>query len=93
MNQKFKLGFGNQCMLALVLGLGLGHFLPSSIIDVISPVGDAFLKLLRLVIVPLTFSTIVASFSKLDNITVIKKLGLTTLIWFAITALIAARFK
>ena len=90
MNQKFKLGFGNQCMLALVLGLGLGHFLPSSIIDVISPVGDAFLKLLRLVIVPLTFSTIVASFSKLDNITVIKKLGLTTLIWFAITALIAA---
>lgn len=87
---KFKLGFGNQCLLALALGLVLGHFLPDDIISFISPFGDAFLKLLKLVIVPLTFSTIVASFSKLDSIAVVKKLGVTTLIWFLATALIAS---
>jgi Na+/H+-dicarboxylate symporter len=87
---KFKLGFGNKCLLALVLGLVLGHYLPTSVVNDISPIGDAFLKLLKLVIVPLTFSTIVASFSKLESITLVKKLGLNTLLWFVITALIAS---
>lgn len=90
MTKQFKLGFGNQCLLALFLGLLLGHFLPTDIVNSISPIGDAFLKLLKLVIVPLTFSTIVASFSKLESITLVRKLGLNTLLWFIITALIAA---
>ena len=85
-----KLGFGNQCLLALVLGLIAGHYLPQNAVNFITPFGDAFLKLLKLIIVPLTFSTIVASFSKLDDITLVKKLGLKTLIWFMITAIIAA---
>ena len=85
-----KIGFGNQCLIALVLGLVLGHYMSHNIISFIAPFGEAFLKLLKLVIVPLTFSTIVTSFSKLGNITSIKKLGLNTLIWFLITALIAA---
>ncbi|MBP9743037.1 MAG: dicarboxylate/amino acid:cation symporter [Burkholderiales bacterium] len=87
---QFKLGFGNQCLLALILGLVVGYFIPDTLLDIITPLGEAFLKLLRLIIIPLTFSTIVASFSKLDNITLVKKLGLTTLKWFLITALIAS---
>ncbi len=87
---KIKLGLGNQCLLALVFGLVLGHYLPIEIIGYISPFGDAFLKLLKLVIVPLTFSTIVASFSKLESIALVKKLGLNTLLWFVITAFCAS---
>ncbi len=87
---RIKLGFGNQCLLALVLGLVFGHYVPSDIVGYISPFGDAFLKLLKLVIVPLTFSTIVASFSKLESIALVKKLGLNTLLWFVITALLAS---
>ena len=90
MKFKFKLGFGNQCLLALVLGLVLGHFMSHDIIAVISPFGDAFLKLLKLIVVPLTFTTIVASFSKLENIALVKKLGFNTLIWFIVTAIIAS---
>lgn len=85
-----KLGFGNQCLLALILGLTAGHFLPQHAVDFIVPFGDAFLKLLKLVIIPLTFSTIVSSFAKLDNITLVKRLGTKTLLWFMITAVIAA---
>ena len=87
---RVKLGFGNQCLLALILGLVFGHYVPSDIVGYISPFGDAFLKLLKLVIVPLTFSTIVASFSKLESIALVKKLGLNTLLWFVITALLAS---
>ena len=71
-----KISFGNQCLLALVLGLVAGHFLPQNIVGFITPFGTAFLKLLKLIIIPLTFSTIVASFSKLENIAMVKKLGI-----------------
>jgi Na+/H+-dicarboxylate symporter len=54
------------------------------------PFGDAFLQLLRLIVVPLTFSTIVASFAKLDDIKLVQRMGLKTLMWFMLTALIAA---
>lgn len=84
-----KIGFGNQCLLALVLGLIAGKYLPLAWINFITPFGNAFLQLLRLIVVPLTFSTIVASFAKLDDIHLVQKIGLRTLIWFIITALIA----
>lgn len=85
-----KIGFGNQCLLALVFGLLFGHFAPENISKLIFPFGDAFLKLLKMVIVPLTFSTIVASFAKLENITLVRALGSKTLFWFLVTAVIAS---
>lgn len=85
-----KIGFGNKCLLGLILGLIAGKFLPEYAIEFITPFGAIFLKLLQLVVIPLTFSTIVASFAKLDDITLVKKLGSKTLMWFVITALIAA---
>lgn len=85
-----KIGFGNQCLLALVLGLTLGHFMPIQVLSVVAPFGTAFLKLLQLVVVPLTFSTIVASFSRLENLNLVRKLGLNTLLWFMLTAVIAS---
>jgi hypothetical protein len=85
-----KIGFGNQCLLALVLGFYFGHYAPLEIVHFITPLGDAFLQLLKLIIVPVTFSTIVASFSKVRNLNLVRKLGLRTLFWFIVTALIAA---
>lgn len=85
-----KLGFGNKCLLGLILGLVAGRILPQYIINFIVPFGNIFLQLLQVVIVPLTFSTIVASFSKLDNIKLVKSLGIHTVLWFIITAIIAA---
>jgi Na+/H+-dicarboxylate symporter len=85
-----KIGFGNQCLLALILGLAIGHFLPNDIIDFIQPFGLAFLKLLKLVTIPLVFTTIVSSFAKLKHITEIKKMGLATLVWFMLTAIVAS---
>ena len=87
---KINIGFGTQCLMALISGLILGRFIPLAIINQISIIGEIYLKLLNCIIVPLTFSTIVASFAKLDNLEVMKELGKKTLIWFFITALIAS---
>ena len=84
-----KIGFGNQCLLALVFGLLFGHYASAELLSFVLPFGDAFLKLLRLVIVPLTFSTIVASFARLNDMNILRMLGIKTLMWFIITALIA----
>ncbi|RTL01626.1 MAG: dicarboxylate/amino acid:cation symporter [Proteobacteria bacterium] len=85
-----KLGSGNKCLLGLILGLVAGKLLPQVAVDFIVPFGDVFLKLLQLIVIPLTFSTIIASFAKLDDITLVKRLGSRTLLWFVITAVIAA---
>lgn len=85
-----KVGFGNQCLLALVLGLIAGKFLPDGVINFIVPFGDAFMQLLTLIVIPLTFSTIVASFGNLEDIRLVQRLGSKTLLWFVTTALIAA---
>lgn len=85
-----KIGFGNQCLLALFSGLLFGHFMPKDVVAYVIPFGSAFFKLLTLIIIPLTFSTIVASFSKLEDITLVRKLGLNTLFWFVVTAIIAS---
>lgn len=85
-----KLGFGNKCLLGLVLGLVAGKFLPLSIVHLITPFGDCFIQLLKFIIVPLTFSTIVASFAKLDDVSLVKSLGIRTIFWFMLTACIAA---
>ena len=36
-----KIGFGNQCLLALILGLVAGRFLPQNVVNFITPFGDA----------------------------------------------------
>ncbi|MDD3265966.1 MAG: dicarboxylate/amino acid:cation symporter [Burkholderiales bacterium] len=85
-----KIGFGNQCLLALFLGLFAGRLLPNVVIDAIIPIGSVFIKLLQLIVIPLTFSTIVSSFAKLEDMSLVKMLGSRTLLWFMVTALIAA---
>lgn len=85
-----RLGFGNQCLLALILGLLAGKVLPDSIIDIITPIGSVFIQLLTLIVIPLTFSTIVSSFAKLEDMSLVRMLGSRTLLWFVVTALIAA---
>jgi Na+/H+-dicarboxylate symporter len=85
-----QLGFGLQCLLALALGAFFGLWGNSAWVYALSPLGEAFLQLLRMLIVPLTFSLIVSSLGSLNGIAHIKKIGGRTLSWFVLTALVAA---
>ena len=46
-----------QVLVAIAIGVGLGHFYPSVGADM-KPLGDAFIKLIKMIIAPIIFCTI-----------------------------------
>jgi len=97
--------FGVQVLIGLVLGVVLGLIAramgadgvdattgevdPNWLTETLSTIGSTFVTLLRAVVPPLVFLAIVASIANLRDVTGAARLAWRTLMWFAITALIA----
>lgn len=47
-----------QIMIALVIGALIGHFFPDFGMA-LRPIGDGFIRLIKMIVVPIVFSTIV----------------------------------
>jgi Na+/H+-dicarboxylate symporter len=66
---------------------GVGH----TVLDWIAPIGEIFLRLILMLVVPLVFTTLTVGVASLGNIRSLERLGLTALIYFlANTALAIA---
>lgn len=89
----FRFPFWAQVLLGLAIGIGLGflarQFALDWLTEVLSTVGGSFVGLLRVIVVPLVLTAIIVSIANLRQVTNAAKLAVQTLIWFAITALIA----
>ncbi|WP_152361770.1 dicarboxylate/amino acid:cation symporter [Microlunatus speluncae] len=89
----FKFPFWAQVLLGLAVGIALGflarQFSVGWLGDVLATVGSSFVGLLRVVVVPLVLTAIIVSIANLRQVTNAARLAVQTLIWFAITALIA----
>ncbi|WP_274627150.1 dicarboxylate/amino acid:cation symporter [Arvimicrobium flavum] len=95
----FYSSFGFQVLAAMVIGLALGLVAremgptaagdPNWLATTLSTIGSIFVQLLRALVPPLIFTAIVASISNLRQLSNAAALVWQTLIWFAITALIA----
>ncbi|KKB09324.1 dicarboxylate/amino acid:cation symporter [Devosia chinhatensis] len=93
------LNFGVQVLAAMVIGLVLGFVARSMgpdaagnanwLTQTLSTVGSSFVSLLRALVPVLVFTAIVASIANLRELNNAAKLVWQTLLWFAITALIA----
>ncbi|MDT0180337.1 dicarboxylate/amino acid:cation symporter [Microbacterium sp. ARD31] len=91
--------FGFQITAALVLGVVLGLLArsigpgadgaPNALAATLDTVGSSYVTLLKLAVVPLIFTAIVASIAQLRQVTNAARLAGQTILWFAITALIA----
>ena len=91
--------FGVQVLVAMVVGLGLGLLARSmgpaegqpgyGLAETLHQVGAIFVQLLRVLVPPLVFTAIVASIANLRELQNAARLVWRTLLWFAITALIA----
>jgi Na+/H+-dicarboxylate symporter len=84
------LSFSAKCFSALILGFVFGIVAPAAWVHHLAPVGDMFLHLLKMIVIPITFVMIVSSFTSLENTSKIKILGGKTLFWFLTTAVIAS---
>ena len=95
----FYTSFGFQVLAGMVLGLVLGLVArsmgpdaagdPNWLVATLSTIGSIFVQLLRALVPPLIFTAIVASIGNLRQLSNAAALVWQTLLWFAITALIA----
>lgn len=91
--------FGAQILVALVLGVALGVLArgmgpgpfdgDSWLTATLDGVGSTFVQLLRVAVPPLVFTAIVVSIAQLREVANAARLATRTLVWFAITSLIA----
>ncbi|WP_191567566.1 dicarboxylate/amino acid:cation symporter [Metabacillus idriensis] len=80
-------------LLGIITGLGLSIFTPGiyEILNsyIFAPVGELFIKAIKMVVVPLVFSAIVASFASAGSPKRLGQMGLTTISLFVVTTVIA----
>jgi len=89
-----RISFSAQVFLGMAAGLMLGYWArtlgeASALAEGLRIIGEVFVQLLRALVVPLVFTAIVASIAALRDLGNAARLVAGTLIWFAITALIA----
>jgi aerobic C4-dicarboxylate transport protein len=78
----------NQVVIATVLGIAFGHYCPSIAID-LKPLPDIFLRLVKMVIGPIVFVTVVCGISQAGDLKKAGVIGLRALIYFEVVTTFA----
>ena len=77
-----------QVLCAIVLGVLLGHFWPD-IGAQMKPLGDAFIKLIKMLIAPIIFCTVVHGIASMEDMKKVGRVGLKALIYFEVMTTVA----
>lgn len=77
-----------RIFIGLALGVIIGHFLPdfSQKLQILS---DIFLRLIKMIIAPLVFSTLVVAVAKLGDFKAVGRIGLKTILYFQFATILA----
>jgi aerobic C4-dicarboxylate transport protein len=77
-----------QVLTAIVLGVLLGHFYPH-LGEAMKPLGDLFIKLIKMLIAPIIFCTIVHGIASMEDMKKVGRVGLKALIYFEVLTSLA----
>src|SRR5262245_28968746 len=77
-----------QVLTAIVIGVLLGHFYPS-VGEQMKPLGDAFVKLIKMMIAPIIFCTVVHGIASMEDLKKVGRVGLKALIYFEVVTTLA----
>ena len=77
-----------QVLIAMVAGVLLGHFFPQAGTSM-QPLGDAFIKMIRMLIAPIIFCTVILGIAKMNDMTRVGRVALKTLIYFEVLTTVA----
>jgi aerobic C4-dicarboxylate transport protein len=80
-----------QVLVAVVAGITLGHFFPDLGAD-LKPLGDGFIRLIKMVIAPLIFCVVVTGIAKVGDISSVGRIGLKAIIYFEVVTTFALVF-
>jgi aerobic C4-dicarboxylate transport protein len=77
-----------QVLIAIAIGIALGHFWPA-LATQMKPLGDAFIALIRMMIAPVIFCTVVHGIASMRDMTKVGRVGLKTLVYFEVVSTVA----
>jgi aerobic C4-dicarboxylate transport protein len=77
-----------QVLTAIVLGVLLGHFYPH-LGEQMKPLGDGFIKLIKMLIAPIIFCTVVHGIASMEDMKKVGRVGLKALIYFEVVTTLA----
>ncbi|MGG5821833.1 dicarboxylate/amino acid:cation symporter [Falsiroseomonas sp. HW251] len=77
-----------QVLIAISIGILLGHFYPSYAVEM-RPFGDAFIKLIKMLIAPIIFCTVVHGIASMSDMKKVGRVGLKALIYFEVMTTVA----
>ena len=77
-----------QVVTAIVVGVLLGHFYPETG-TAMKPLGDGFIKLLKMIIAPIIFCTVVVGIAGMEDMKRVGKTGGYALLYFEVVSSIA----
>ena len=84
----FRQQLYTQIFICIVIGIILGLVFGEKV-TVIQPIGDIFIRLLMMLIVPLTFLTLISGITKLNDVKSLRSLGGLTILYYALSSLVA----
>jgi aerobic C4-dicarboxylate transport protein len=77
-----------QVLTAIVFGVALGYFYPTLGAQM-KPLGDGFIKLIKMMIAPIIFTTVVVGIARMGDMKAVGRVGLKTLLYFEVVSTIA----
>ena len=77
-----------QILIGLVVGIVVGHYWPAFGVGV-KPIADAFLRMIKMIIAPLVFSTLVVGIAGTGDLKAMGRIGLKAIVYFEVATTIA----
>ncbi|MDD5578803.1 MAG: dicarboxylate/amino acid:cation symporter [Methylobacter sp.] len=87
-SQKLHQHLYAQVLTAIVFAVLLGHFFPETGIAM-KPLGDGFIKLIKMIIAPIIFCTVVTGIAGMQDMEKVGRVGIKALIYFEIVSTLA----
>jgi aerobic C4-dicarboxylate transport protein len=83
----YKLLYG-QVLIAIALGVALGFFYPH-LGEQMKPLGDGFIKLIKMMIAPLIFGTVAIGIARMGDLKEVGRVGIKALVYFELMTTLA----
>jgi Na+/H+-dicarboxylate symporter len=77
-----------QVVLGALVGVAIGHCFPN-FGEALKPLGDGFIQLIKMLLAPIIFGTIVVGIAKMGSIKEVGRVGLKALVYFEIVSTLA----
>jgi aerobic C4-dicarboxylate transport protein len=77
-----------QVLIAIAIGIAVGHYFPATG-EHMKPLGDGFIKLIKMMIAPVIFCTVVTGIAGMESMKAVGKTGVLALVYFEIVSSVA----